>query len=487
MRDRSHDEVDLGQRLLPGEDLAQGHGEGPGRRSVSAKVVLYTAYVALLTFKPSEAFLVEYLVDKGIEGVDTERALSRSVLAVFTYSRGPALLLCLLLCRFWGCKIVVVLGALCGLATTVLTLFSRSLVLLQVSQVSAAFYFAGLIAFDALQFDGMSLGTFQLVSHLTKGFTLASCCVSSLLGQCLRGYVGDRALFAMTLGFEAAACLLSLFLPGGGTSRGWGRRGKGTAMVAQGKAKEPFRDFLASLRQQEILQWTILWTFCYAVHDLVLTNWQILAELKLREFSGRANWNGYMWSAGYLVSSLLTLGTSSFGVLQGCASFAMVGTPLVMGLALFTMDVAKIASFYLSFVLFQAAFQLTAAVRNAAIAKCVGAPREAGQEEGGDDLLTHHHRGSGSDGSLRGGDKIFVLSAILWLAGGAGVGLEALVQGVIQSIPALSFADAVVWEAMASFLSILSLCFATFFLVTQVRTRKRRKKRRHEDFWSEND
>ena len=39
----------------------------------------------------------------------------------------------------------------------------------------------------------------------------------------------------------------------------------------------------------------------------------------------------------------------------------MVGTPLVMGLALFTMDVAKIASFYLSFVLFQAAFQLTAA------------------------------------------------------------------------------------------------------------------------------
>ena len=60
-------------------------------------------------------------------------------------------------------------------------------------------------------------------------------------------------------------------------------------------------------------------------------------------------------------------------------------------------------------------------------------------------------------------------------------------QGVIQSIPALSFADAVVWEAMASFLSILSLCFATFFLVTQVRTRKRRKKRRHEDFWSEND
>ena len=96
-------------------------------------------------------------------------------------------------------------------------------------------------------------------------------------------------------------------------------------MVAQGKAKEPFRDFLASLRQQEILQWTILWTFCYAVHDLVLTNWQILAELKLREFSGRANWNGYMWSAGYLLSALLTLGTSSFKRLyQYCTLKALV-------------------------------------------------------------------------------------------------------------------------------------------------------------------
>ncbi len=112
---------------------------------------VYSLYMFLHSFRPSEAFLVDFLLSKGVPGMDDERSLSTKVLAVFTYSRGPALILCLVLCRLFGCKAVVCLGSLCGLATTVITITSRSLFCLQLSQASIAFTFASLIAFDALQ------------------------------------------------------------------------------------------------------------------------------------------------------------------------------------------------------------------------------------------------------------------------------------------------------------------------------------------------
>ncbi|QDZ23926.1 folate transporter [Chloropicon primus] len=423
-------------------------------------VALYTLYAFLLFFKPSEAFLVDFLLSRNIEGVDSEKDLSRSVLAVFTYSRMPALLLCLLLCRVCGCKAVVVLGSLCGLGMTFLTITAGSLPVLQLSQLLAAFAFAGHIAFDALQFSGVTAEGFQIVSHFTKGFTLASCCVSSLLGQFLRNSVGGSTLFAITMAFEGLACIVALLLPGGGGGDRGGEvapqrpdsaQGQGGSRWGSAKGS-PFFEVWQSMWKGQVFLWVLLWVFCYAAHDLVLTNWQILAEVKLEQYSMR-NLNGYMWSAGYMVSAVLTLVTSSCKGLYAYCPFIMVGAPLIMGLALFGMGLSTIASFYSSFVFFQAAFQLTAAVRNASIARDVGATREGGV------------------------DRVFVLSAILWAASGAGVGFEAMIQGLIQSVASLSFADEVVWVALGVILSVVSFFFASFFLVCRVK-RERRKRRR---------
>ena len=105
------------------------------------------------------------------------------------------------------------------------------------------------------------------------------------------------------------------------------------------------------------------------------------------------------------------------------------------------MAAGRVASFYSSFVFFQAAFQLTSAVRNASIAKGLKGP-----------------------GAKQEVDETFVLSAVLWAACGAGVGLEAVVQGIIQATPSLSFADVLVWKALAAMLTAVSLCFAVYFL-----------------------
>merc|ERR1712241_1638149 len=148
-----------------------------------------------------------------------------------------------------------------------------------------------------------------------------------------------------------------------------------------------------------------------------------------------------MWSAGYLVSAVLALVTSSFQGLYRHCSFIVMVVPSVMGSAVYGMAAGRVASFYSSFVFFQAAFQLTSAVRNASIAKGLKGP--GGKQEV---------------------DEIFILSAVLWAACGAGVGLEAVVQGTIQATPSLSFADVLVWKALAAMLTAVSLCFAVYFL-----------------------
>ena len=405
---------------------------GRGKKSWTRETALCCLYIALYSFKPSEAFLVDFLSTKGVDGV--------SVFYVFTYSRGPALLLCLLLCRILGCKAVVVAGAVCSLITTALTLTTSKLLLLQVSQASVAFAFASLIGFEALQFNGAK-HTFQMVSHLTKGFMLASCCGSSLLGQTLREYVGDKTLFTITLFFEGMACLVALFLPAGANSVLRSKEGSK-------EGGEGWRHVWFALKKGEIFRWTLLWTLCYAVHDLVLTNWQVLAQMKLNEHYGsssRMNLNGYMWSAGYLLSALLTLGTSSFKRLYQYCAFVMVGAPLLMGMALFVMGVGTILPFYISFIFFQTAFQLMAAVRNASLAKSVTEEVE-------------------NLAGLQNVDTTFVLSAVLWFAGGTGVAFESSVQVSIQYLASLSFANQVVWKALASCLFLLSFMFASYFL-----------------------
>ena len=495
------------------------------RRREVLYTFLYTLYIVLANFRPSEAFLVDFLLSKEVEGLETERCLSRSVLAVFTYFRGPALLLCLVLCRLLGCKAVVVLGSLCSLATTVLTINTHSLLLLQVGQGLIAFSFASCIAFDALQFNGVRQKKFQLVSHFTKGFTLASCCASSLLGQSLRRHFGDKNLFAITLGFEILALGVALFLPREQTTQkkqdGDGERDTGNeheigkesqeghgGLLEQGDSNnskdwkkerrrsrrrwwwwwfyccEPFgkgfsedmRNVWVAMNQGEIIRWTILWAFCYAIHNLVLTNWQVLAQLRLAESTRMPNLNGYTLSAGYLMSAVLTLGTSSCGSLYRYCSVIMWGAPALMAMTLFTMGLGNLATLYISFIFFNAVFQVMAAVRTASLAKRLTSETE---EEAKDSLGAQDAR-SLEDPLMGGKEKrlkvkantTFVLSVLLWLASAAAVGFEAFAQWALLYLASLSFADQRVWELMASVLGILSFSFVTYFLGSYILRRK---------------
>ena len=444
----------LGDQLL--HPVEKAHDDDPAKERKRSKkwcgtVALYMLYAALFSFKPSEAFLVDFILSRGVDGAQSETEISRQVFSVFTYTRMPALLMCLFLCRFWGCKAVVAWSALCGLATTALTIAGPSLAWLQLSQALASFAFAGHVAFDALQFSRVEPGTFRLVSHLTKGAELASCCVSSVLGQLLRQRWGERPLFAVTLAFEALAVLVALCLQGAREHPEGQKRGT--------RGRRPFSAAWRSLWHGEVFRWTLVWVFCYAGHDLVLTNWQILAEVKLRDLN-LPNLNGYTWSAAYLASAAITLAAAPCDLAGGSAHTIQTMAPLAMAAALFGMASSRSGALgmYSSFVVFQCAFQVTAAVRNASVASEVSDGSKGG--------------GGGGEGGGGGVDPTFVLSAVLWAASGAGLGLEAAAMAVVQSAARLSFADASVWLGMSSCLGLVGVGFGAYFTVRSLRGRR---------------
>ena len=203
------------------------------------------------------------------------------------------------------------------------------------------------------------------------------------------------------------------------------------------------------LKEGEIFRWTVLWTFCYAIHNLVLTNWQVLAQLKLDQ-SNQVNLNGYALSGGYMMSAVLTLGTSSCKSLYNYRSVVIIGAPLLMGVTLLGMGYGSLLVFYLSFIFFQAVFQVTAAVRNASVAKRVSHVEDDPPLQNGGSKMSKVN-------------MTFFLSALLWLASVAGVGFEALMQAGMLYVASLSFADVLVWKCMAALLGIPLVALAVSF------------------------
>ena len=100
-----------------------------------------------------------------------------------------------------GCKPVVVLGSLLGVATTGLTLGAPhgGLAMLQSSQVTVAWSWSAHSAFSALAFACVPRSRYPLMVHGNRAATLAGSCISALVGQGLRPIVGLDGLFAISL------------------------------------------------------------------------------------------------------------------------------------------------------------------------------------------------------------------------------------------------------------------------------------------------
>jgi len=454
------------------------------RPSSMPLLVVYCLYAALQAFKPSEAFFVEYLLSKGIPGLETSREVSRSVMSVYSFSMAPALLVCLALCRVVGCKGVIVLGTFCSVLTTLVTLEARALWLIQLSQVSVAFSFSSFIAFEALQFHGTTAtrASYQVVSHCVKAVTLASWSTSSVLGQLLQGRIGNAWLFRITFGCGVCAGVVSLLLPferdedgeGGSfdrsssrpllmpsspTHQGSGeaeatRRPSGPLATKAGGALSDFWMVVQSLKRPCILKWTLWWAFSYAIHDLVVADWQILAHVKWTKAAadrglplGHSR-NGYVWSAAYLVSSLSTLATCRWRMLHKYVDLILAVIPGLMGACLVLMGKGPLVVFYGAFVAYQGLFELSGAVRNASVAREIALVGEYG----GVDAAQACER--------RWQSRTFLTSCVLLFAALLAMVFEAVIQTAVQYAISSSFVDSGVWVGMGVLLWALGFAFS---------------------------
>ncbi|KAK3260884.1 hypothetical protein CYMTET_30183 [Cymbomonas tetramitiformis] len=130
-----------------------------------SRLFLLCIFSFLRVFKPSEPFLVDFLVDcKGF----TNEQIFDHVFPVFVYAQAPCLLILGMFSERCGYKLGLLLGAVCSLTTVTLTLLAQTLLLQQLSQVTVALAFSSDTLITALGLHAMPPAQSQLASHATK-------------------------------------------------------------------------------------------------------------------------------------------------------------------------------------------------------------------------------------------------------------------------------------------------------------------------------
>ena len=93
--------------------------EAAARRAGHVGIALLLAWFALATLEPSEPFLVDFLISKGL----TNQQVYDDVFSLWVYLRLPALLLMGSLAERFGSAPTLLLGSLFGTATVAINIY----------------------------------------------------------------------------------------------------------------------------------------------------------------------------------------------------------------------------------------------------------------------------------------------------------------------------------------------------------------------------
>ncbi|CAI7901959.1 unnamed protein product [Closterium sp. NIES-54] len=230
--------------FLPGPSAESSPRLHPHPLVPTRQLFLCWLFSFLRWFKPSEPFLVDFMVSKGLSNAD----VYHKVFPVWVFSQLPALLLVSLLSKLIGCKSTVAIGAILGFATTALTIAAPTvtspphppsyhstdtaaatatfnataaaqtpdrllpLTFLQTSQVTFALSFAAHSAFAALSLASLPRSHYTLASHGNHAATLAGSCLSGLLGRVMARHVSLLVLFIVSLVCQFLSVVVAVLL-----------------------------------------------------------------------------------------------------------------------------------------------------------------------------------------------------------------------------------------------------------------------------------
>eukprot|EP00435_Cladocopium_sp_Y103_P040165 s1401_g10.t2 len=190
----------------------------------------------------------------------TNEAIFQDMFPIWTYARFPLLLLTGIFSEFEvvAGQGVLLVGAMCGFATVLLTLFGNTFLPQQIAQITVAANFASRFAVNAVIFQLASSDRVQQDVHTMKAVLLLSNAGSAILGEILRDNLA--APLSMLYVISAAAT--------------------GLAVICSSA--------------------TLLWKVNPA-HGVALTYWQNLLKVRVAE----TDHNGYMLGASYLAAALV--------------------------------------------------------------------------------------------------------------------------------------------------------------------------------------
>lgn len=356
------------------EELVEG---SESSAPVSERLLWLYLFAFWSQFKPSEPFLVDYLVEE--KGINSQQVY-QSVFDLFVYTRLPFVALVGLVAEMncFGCRAVLVLGAICGVVTVLITRFSASVLLQQVAQCSISASFASRIAVPSVAFALSLPSQFQEAIHTLKAVMLLSNCLAAALGELLRDSAGvplnllfDISSWGQVVSLVCAACLPATRV------RHTCSTPTSTAIAntleqhlitpktaSEGRSSElvrSFKDLWLSLWLPRVMWWTAWALAMNPIHGLTLTYWQSIVRSK-QIFKDH---NGYLSASMYFASSVLTYLSRDFPTLQNWTPGLVIISLLVAGgvlLELAAASTSRQVTVYTWIFLYQCLFEVTTAV-----------------------------------------------------------------------------------------------------------------------------
>lgn len=364
------------------------------RHLAKRSIVLLLCFVGFVQFLPSEPFLVDFLLSKGL----SHEQVTDDIFPLWIVFRLPALMLNGLLAELLGNAIVVLLGACFGLVTVVMTCFCHSLTALQVTQLTVAVSMTAHIGpLYALVFE-LSSGTrasYQANVHWVKAVVVFSNFAAGIAGSTMRYtlHASYMLIWQVSLVTQLLALGFAICLPGFTRGLRATRLGAAGANVRSSGASWSFLtstwqpmpasppmssnscgrvshtwswelmlDVLRSYRLQGVAEWTLWAIVAHTAHVMVATYWQALVRAKGHRPEDS---NGFVSAASFLLAVLVLVALAKAPVLSNRKNrwWIITLSLLAGGIAVLSMGVfPEVWQVYMAYIAYQATFELSGAV-----------------------------------------------------------------------------------------------------------------------------
>jgi len=365
------DPLIVARPLLPEQKVSAKTQNGCKEPNACCGLTIIWLFAFFSQFKPSEPFLVDYLVDgKGLSNTQ----VYQNVFDLFIYARLPCVAIVGLFAELpWcGSRCLLVGGAACGLITVLLTRFGDSLCALQTAQFTVAAAFASRIALPAFALSLTLPSQFQHTVHTIRAVILLSNFCSSMAGELLRDLAGIslNRLFEISAVFQALTLVFAVLLPVRSSKEITPELEVTSETITEtiahsnetdrsSKLAQPFLDLWLSLQLRGVTWWTVWALAMNPAHQLVATNWQNLVRAKHIV----SNHNGFLQASMYLVAAVLTAVSGRSASLRSRTSVLVIGSMLVAGILVGqVVGASRQLSIYTWLLLYQCVFEVTTTV-----------------------------------------------------------------------------------------------------------------------------